>query len=843
MFQSGQPYRYLLALSLSCLACAPAQALNYSLPLFGGEQLDAVLNTNVTMGVGIRMQAPSVNLIGKSNLNPNVCAGPNGAYQDCQGLFRDQIYPSRQLVKAPGAASVNHDDGDLNYKKYQPFSAPLKVTSDLTLSFNEFGVFGRASYFYDFVNKNFSETHPNRVTAQNALQVGRHVAPMLSALTPAALRACAANPNPLLSPVQNLLLNGRDYGQPDGKGQYVVYGRGGYVRSKRSDPEVLREVGSDLQLLDSYFYGKLPIPFTDGKQLSFKLGRQLVNWGESTTLAINSVNQANPINANNVYRIGGQVEEFFTPINMVDLSFSPINNTTIEGFYQLEWQPLVAPAPGSYFSDADIGTHNAIGQINAGFGGGPEDPDCLARPKDNPLAGITPTCTTIKRLADREPRSSGQYGIKLDYYADWLGNGTDVSGYYMHYHSRLPIFSMMSADASCLRKAGNSQHVDATSLLDLIPLCPDIPLLHALTHPNSAPAQYATDSAVEFDSARFFLEYPEDIDLYGLSFNTTLGEYSLQGEVAFRPNLPLQVDEHDLAFAAYGPTLSNCMDPHSGRNGSGCVTGDVPGIGFTENGGTKIYNSGGNFVPAPGKTGFNDSFDLLIGGMTGSARAFPNFIIPYRGGVIGENPANSYLRGYERFKVFEFNLGGTRVLGASDNPFGADQVLLVGEAGATYVPELPSYNKLVLQGPGVNYGPTAGADGSGADGGRRSCAGSAECSYGPDGGRFNPHQQDATGYPDKISWGYRAIAIFRYENVLPKIGLTPSLVFKHDVQGTAPSPAPNFVAGRKEVDFAIETRYKTALSLSLGYTWFWGGGVFNTLSDRDFAQAFVKYQF
>jgi hypothetical protein len=63
------------------------------------------------------------------------------------------------------------------------------------------------------------------------------------------------------------------------------------------------------------------------------------------------------------------------------------------------------------------------------------------------------------------------------------------------------------------------------------------------------------------------------------------------------------------------------------------------------------------------------------------------------------------------------------------------------------------------------------------------------------------------------------------------------------VQGIAPGPTFEFVGGRKEVDTLYEIRYKSALSLNVGYTWYWGGGDQNTMADRDFAQAFVKYQF
>ena len=49
--------------------------------------------------------------------------------------------------------------------------------------------------------------------------------------------------------------------------------------------------------------------------------------------------------------------------------------------------------------------------------------------------------------------------------------------------------------------------------------------------------------------------------------------------------------------------------------------------------------------------------------------------------------------------------------------------------------------------------------------------------------------------------------------------------------------------GRKSVLANFETRYKEALSFTVGYGWFFGGGNNNLYRDRDFAQAYVKYQF
>ncbi|MDB5985464.1 MAG: hypothetical protein JWR16_517 [Nevskia sp.] len=807
------------------LASPMAAAIDFDVPLPWGEDgIHGALNTTLTAGVGFRTQGQSVNLIGKADLNPNVCGTAPGSagtiyYQDCQGVFRDQSYPAARLSQVPGQFSMHNDDGDLNYGKGSFFQAPLKVTPDLTLTYKNFGFFARVLYFYDFVNNDKTERHPNMITSENLNSVGR-----------------VGSPIPGLSTLGQIL-NG--LGLPIPPISERLYGAGGYVRSKRTDGEELRQAGTNLQYLDSYFYGKLPIPFTDDKDLTFKIGRQSVSWGESTTLVFNSINTANPINANNFYRVGNQTEEDFTPVNMIDLSFSPIENVTLEGFYQLEWQPTEAQTPGTYFSTNDVGTADTGRFANLSFGGSADDPGLLGHPLDNPLSLITYTSAAVRRAHDLEPRTSGQFGVKFDYYADWLNQGTDLSLYYINYHSRLPYAGFFATQLSCMK--------NATSIVPYIRDCPQSPLVTGLT--GSSNIDRAKGDAVPLDTGRFFLEYPEDIHLIGVSFNTTIGEYSLQGEVAYRPNLPMQVAITDLEFASAAPTLDNCSVKSQNCLGTGPLN-----IGNQANGGVAPYLGGSDFIPGPGVTAYPDTVNLIAGHVPGSARSFPNFIIPYRGGVVGQNPATDlskplnqknpgYVQGYERFQMIQLDLGLTRVLGASDNPFGADQIIVLGEVGFDFIPDLPKLDVLQIEGPSTPLSATAGADGSGADGSRQACSNIPDCSIGPDGLRFNPHQQDRTGYVDSFSWGYRIIALASYENVLRNVGLHPTVVLKQDIQGTSPGPGFEFVAGRKEADVLLETRYKSSLSFNLGYTWYWGGGVENLLSDRDFAQAFVKYQF
>ncbi len=76
------------ACALALGVSGPASALEYSFDLFG-ERIDAVLNNTVTFGASWRLQDPAADLIGKSNLDPDVCAG---AFQSC--IARRSIRPS-----------------------------------------------------------------------------------------------------------------------------------------------------------------------------------------------------------------------------------------------------------------------------------------------------------------------------------------------------------------------------------------------------------------------------------------------------------------------------------------------------------------------------------------------------------------------------------------------------------------------------------------------------------------------------------------------------------------------------------------------------------------------------
>ena len=156
-----------VALAMAGLPWA-ANAVEFNLSMFG-ETFSGVLNNTATFGYSWRIEEREDDLVGKLNLDPDLCSG---AYQFCQGLHLDQTHPAERLAQAPGQASVNLDDGNLNYDKWDVTQAPLKISNDLKIEWGNFGIFARGIGIYDYVNYDFEEYHPNRVTPENAATTG-----------------------------------------------------------------------------------------------------------------------------------------------------------------------------------------------------------------------------------------------------------------------------------------------------------------------------------------------------------------------------------------------------------------------------------------------------------------------------------------------------------------------------------------------------------------------------------------------------------------------------------------------------------------------------------------------
>jgi hypothetical protein len=95
---------------------------------------------------------------------------------------------------------------------------------------------------------------------------------------------------------------------------------------------------------------------------------------------------------------------------------------------------------------------------------------------------------------------------------------------------------------------------------------------------DAAAAQAALAAATDAftSSARYFISYPEDIKLYGLSWNTQLGRSGIafQGEVTYREDHPFLMDDVELLFAALSPINAGLAATNQVRPG-GAEFGEV----------------------------------------------------------------------------------------------------------------------------------------------------------------------------------------------------------------------------------------------------------------------------
>ena len=347
--------------------------------------------------------------------------------------------------------------------------------------------------------------------------------------------------------------------------------------------EAKEKVGKDTKILDAFVFHNFNI---GSKSASIRLGQQVVSWGESTFIQ-GGVNVINPIDVSKLRVAGAELKEAFLPVNMLWGSVNITDSLSAEALYMFEFEQTEADPAGTYFSTNDFATLGGS-YVMLNFGTIPQpviNPDfyygyCFGNSgTDNPNlpAALKPAACSaaVPRSPDRFAKDSGQYGFRLNYLADWLNN-SEFGFYALNYHSRLPLLSGT-----------------------------------AVTSTN-------------VNSGRYFAEYPEDIRMYAVSFNMPLEGpgVALQGELSYRPNQPLQIDDVELLFAALSPL--NAVIPAPGLRFGSQLGQFAPGqevrgwerhkVSQLQVTATKVFGPG-NFVGADqislvGEVGFTNIWDL-----------------------------------------------------------------------------------------------------------------------------------------------------------------------------------------------------------------------------------------
>ncbi len=472
--------------------------------------------------------------------------------------------------------------------------------------------------------------------------------------------------------------------------------------------------------LDSYVFGSTEVA---GHALDARFGSQVLSWGESTFIQ-GGINSINPIDQSAFNRPGVDIKEGLLPVEMLQASVGLAQGLSIEGFYQLNWRPTVIDGCGTFFALTDA--------LQPGCGPIVSSPLIGEAEQLNGTGNPVPVGANmaVQRTADNLPSDAGQFGLALRYYADWL-NDTEFGLYAMNYHSRLVYVSGTSADYSKLAIGTPTDQANFFS------------------------GRYVAGLPVFIHGANYNAVYPEDIRLYGVSFNTSLESgLALSGEVSYRPNLPVQINVNDLLAA----TLLQASNPATGL--------------------------------------------LLPGGSSNSA----NF--------------NQEVPGYTRLPVTQAQVTLTHFF---NQVLGADQMKLVGELGYVHVANLDAlrYGRSSALGPGTPVGGGA-------------------CNSSPL--VTNKYCTD-NGFVTANSWGYRLVGQLDYSDLIPAVVISPSLAFRHDVDGYSYQPAGPFEEGQMATTLGLQAVYQDRYKANASWTSFFGSNDYSTVDDRDYLALSVSMSF
>ena len=514
------------------------------------------------------------------------------------------------------------DDGNLNYDDGDTFSNIVKGVHDIGLNYRNYGAFARVKWWYDFELNNSAVPHGHEPTS--------------------------ATPNLELDDS-----GFNDLAQFDG-----------------------------IELLDAFVFGEFEL---GDKPLDVRLGKQVVNWGESTFIQ-GGINAINPFDVSAFRRPGAEIKEGLLPVNMLYANLGVTDNLSVEAFYQLKWEKTVIDGCGTYFSILD---YAAEGCDRVAV-------DTVAKVPDQILYTLAPLPHFVNRSTDREADDSGQFGLSFRYYANELD--TEFGLYYINYHSRIPYIS-------------GTKPTDGAGLGYFIAGSRD---------------------------ATYFADYPEDIQLIGLSFATNLGSTAISGEISHRKDLPVQINGNEILGAAL-------------LNGAGLTT---------------TFTSKWNNQTTPG-------------------------------GIV---------EGWDPYDVSQAQITFIRFF---EHVMGASRLTMIGEVGGTYVHDLPSLST-------QRYG-------------RSAVFGLGSLTASND------------GYVTESAWGYRAVAKLDYPNAFAGVRVSPSISWKHDVDGV--SPTPEFQEDRQALGLGVTFSYKDTYNVGASYTSYLNDGDFDILRDRDFVSLNASVSF
>ncbi|HSN68434.1 MAG TPA: DUF1302 domain-containing protein [Thermoanaerobaculia bacterium] len=346
-----------------------------------------------------------------------------------------------------------------------------------------------------------------------------------------------------------------------GTGFYDYHVEEGDMDRTPLHPDAMDWVGSRAELLDAFVFYK----FTKGQ---VRAGRQVLNWGEST-FTQGGLNSINPVDVATLRVPGSELREAYRPSGLVWGSLDFTENVSAEAFYQYQWEETVIDPSGTYFSTADFaGLGNEYVFLAFGSASDVQNPFYAAPNLGRPFLGVP-------HGTDRDPSDDGQYGVALRLFTEALG-GAEFGLYFVNYHSRLPLVNALTGT---IQGAGGAAAAGQAAALRVYSRFGVPPGTNPVVDATAQAAGQAAGTDAYASTARYFFSYPEDIQMYGLSWNTQLGAtgIALQGEISHQQDKPFLVDDVELLLAALAPISAALQQTNQVFHGNPGFSSEIPG--------------------------------------------------------------------------------------------------------------------------------------------------------------------------------------------------------------------------------------------------------------------------
>jgi hypothetical protein len=381
------------AFAVAAVLAGPALATEFAL---GEGAWVGVWKTTLTQGVGIRNGSPQAQLVGAG-------AGqsyPAGAFPGSPGGI------PMEFPGASGGVGVN-DDAQLNFKNGDLFSAPLALSSELSLRHRTGqGLFVRVRAWYDLALESENTRHGN-------------------------------------SPGGYLTSMG-----PEGIDRNIRLSDDGFLGAAKF---------KGIDIYDIFYFANLDVGHS---RLVLRVGRQAIDWGEG--IFYQGIGAINPMDVAWMTMTGARVANGGRlPVNRLYADLELPGGFSLDGFVNFEFRSTVVPGCGTYYSMLDMGLHPGCSLVTAaGL------PDAVSRDVKTKnyyngklyAGGFFPNGGPDAN-ATHAPSSWSGYGAALHKFVEPLA--TEFGLFFASYTSPTPIQApVVGADGTALTFNTNTMFVE-----------------------------------------------------------------------------------------------------------------------------------------------------------------------------------------------------------------------------------------------------------------------------------------------------------------------------------------------------------------------------------------------